>query len=219
MHLKMTFPLLVHFSIIHSSQDKRTVFMAILRWMAHSADAGTLLGCTHEVGGWPLICAFATLETREMYSFYWTFYLFTFQMLPLSSFPFWKPPFPSSLPLLLWGCSPIHPPTPASLMWHSPQFGCYISFFLCFICSVHCIVDIPSFFCANIHLSISAYHVCPFVIGLSHSGWYFLVPSICLRFHEVVLFNGLYTPLYKYTTFSLSIPLLKIIWVLSNFWL
>ena len=30
---------------------------------------------------------------------------------------------PSSLFLLLWGCSPIHPPTPASLPSHSPTLG------------------------------------------------------------------------------------------------
>jgi hypothetical protein len=28
---------------------------------------------------------------------------------------------------------------------------------------------------------VSAYHVCSFAIGLPHSGWYFLFPSICLR--------------------------------------
>jgi len=33
---------------------------------------------------------------------------------------------------------------------------------------------------ANSHLSMSAYHVCFSMIGLPHSGWYFLVPSICL---------------------------------------
>jgi hypothetical protein len=36
-------------------------------------------------------------------------------------------------------------------------------------------------FWANIHLSVSAYHVCSFVIGLPHSGWYPPDPSICLR--------------------------------------
>ena len=30
------------------------------------------------------------------------------------------PRFPSPLPLLLWGCSPTHPPTPTSLPWYSP---------------------------------------------------------------------------------------------------
>jgi hypothetical protein len=41
------------------------------------------------------------------------------------------------------------------------------SFFLSFIWSVNCILGIPNF-CANIHLSVSAYHVCSFVTGLSH---------------------------------------------------
>jgi hypothetical protein len=42
-------------------------------------------------------------------------------------------------------------------------------FFLSFVLSVNCILDIPSFG-ANIHLSVSAYHVCSFEIGLTHSG-------------------------------------------------
>jgi len=33
-----------------------------------------------------------------------------------------------------------------------------------------------SSFGASIHLSVSAYHVCFSVIGLPHSGWYFLFP-------------------------------------------
>jgi len=35
-------------------------------------------------------------------------------------------------------------------------------------------------FGANIHLSVSTYHVWFFVTALLHSGWYFPVPSICL---------------------------------------
>jgi hypothetical protein len=53
------------------------------------------------------------------------------------------------------------------------------SFFLSFMWSVNCILAIPSF-CANIYLSVSAYHVCSLVTELPHSV-YFLVPSICLR--------------------------------------
>ena len=34
---------------------------------------------------------------------------------------------------------------------------------------------------ANIYLPLSAYHECPLRSGLPHSGWYFLVPSICLK--------------------------------------
>ena len=41
-------------------------------------------------------------------------------------------------------------------------------FFLSFIWSVNCILGIPSFW-DNIHLSLSTYHVCSFVIGLPHS--------------------------------------------------
>ena len=54
------------------------------------------------------------------------------------------------------------------------------SFLLSCLWSLNYILGIPSFW-ANIHLSVSAYHMCSFVIGLPHSGWYFLVPSICLR--------------------------------------
>ena len=56
----------------------------------------------------------------------------------------------------------------------------WCSFFLSFMWSVNCIVGILSFL-PNIHLSVSAYCVCSFVSGmiLPHSGWYFLVPSIC----------------------------------------
>jgi uncharacterized membrane protein len=43
------------------------------------------------------------------------------------------------------------------------------SFFLSFMSSVNCILGILSFG-ASIHLSVSVYHVCSFVIGLLHSG-------------------------------------------------
>jgi hypothetical protein len=36
------------------------------------------------------------------------------------------------------------------------------------------------YFKANIHLSMSTYHVCTFGSELPHTGWYFLVPPICL---------------------------------------
>jgi hypothetical protein len=44
---------------------------------------------------------------------------------------------------------------------------------LSFICFVSCSL-------ANIHLLVSIYYIWSFVTGLPHSGWYFLVPSICL---------------------------------------
>jgi hypothetical protein len=43
------------------------------------------------------------------------------------------------------------------------------SFCLSFMCFANCILGILSFW-ANNHLSVSAYHVCSFVIGLPHSG-------------------------------------------------
>ena len=54
------------------------------------------------------------------------------------------------------------------------------SFFLSFLWFVNCIFSIPSFW-NYIHLIGSACHVCSFEIGLTKSGWYFVVPSICLR--------------------------------------
>ena len=53
------------------------------------------------------------------------------------------------------------------------------SFFLSFLRSVNYILGILSFQ-TNIHLSVSAYHVCTFGIGLPHTGLYILDPSICL---------------------------------------
>jgi hypothetical protein len=44
---------------------------------------------------------------------------------------------------------------------------CCSSFFLIFFCFANCILGILSFW-ANIHLSVSAYLVTSFVIGLSH---------------------------------------------------
>jgi hypothetical protein len=54
------------------------------------------------------------------------------------------------------------------------------SSFSSFMCFANCILDILCFW-ANIGLSVSAYHVCSFVTGLSHSGWYPPDPTICLR--------------------------------------
>jgi hypothetical protein len=51
--------------------------------------------------------------------------------------------------------------------------------FLSFMWSMNCILGILRFW-ANICLSVSAYHMSSFLIGLPHSGWYPLDPSICL---------------------------------------
>jgi hypothetical protein len=55
---------------------------------------------------------------------------------------------------------PLLRSTKAPTLWSS---------FLSFMWSVNSILGIPSFW-ANIHLSVSAYHVCSFVIVLPHSG-------------------------------------------------
>jgi hypothetical protein len=46
-----------------------------------------------------------------------------FKCYPLSWLPLQKPPIPTSLPLLLWWCSPTHLPTPVSPPWHSSTLG------------------------------------------------------------------------------------------------
>jgi len=53
---------------------------------------------------------------------------------------------------------------------------------------VYCILRNLSFW-ANIQLSMSAHHVCFSVIGLPHSGWYFLV-QFANEFHEVIVFDS-----------------------------
>jgi len=59
------------------------------------------------------------------------------------------------------------------LPWPPP---CYFDF----LSSVECSVGILNFM-ANIHLYVSTNNACPFEWGLPHSGWYFLIPSICLQ--------------------------------------
>jgi hypothetical protein len=54
------------------------------------------------------------------------------------------------------------------------------SFFLSFMCFINCILGILSLW-ANIHLSVSVYHVCSFMSGLPHSAQYAPDPSICLQ--------------------------------------
>jgi hypothetical protein len=54
----------------------------------------------------------------------------------------------------------------------------YSSFFLSFIRLVNCILGSPSFL-ANIHLSMSAYHVRSFVFH-----------PFAWEFHEIIIFNG-----------------------------
>jgi hypothetical protein len=54
------------------------------------------------------------------------------------------------------------------ILWSS-FFLSFLSFFLSFMWSVSCNLGIESFW-ANIHLSVSAYHVCSFVIGCLNQG-------------------------------------------------
>jgi len=95
------------------------------------------------------------------------------------------------------------------------------SFFLSFMCSVDCILDIPRIL-ANIQLLVTACHVYVFcfvfLIGLPHSGWYFLVPFIRLWISWSHWFTGWVVLHCVDVPFSASNPLLKDILVLSSFW-
>ena len=88
----------------------------------------------------------------------------------------------STLCLHISSCENFSP-----LLRRTEAYTLWSSFFLSFMWSVNCILGIPSFW-SNIHLSVSEYHVCSFMIGLLHSGRYFLVPSICLRISWVHCF-------------------------------
>ena len=95
----------------------------------------------------------------------------------------------------IWSCPPfpskscLHPKSIHTLPQMSILFyllrmneagKLWLSFFLSFICSVNIILGIR-WVKDNIHISVSTYHVCAFVTGLTHSGWYFLVPPISKR--------------------------------------
>jgi len=120
-------------------------------------------------------------------------------LIPPPSFP--SPPlslpcrfFPLPPVIILF---PLLRRTDASTLWSS--------FFLSCIWFVGCIMGILSFW-ANSHLSVSAYCVCSFVSGLSHSGWYVL--QWYLSVNLLFLIAKSY-PLCKWTTFSVSILLLR----------
>ena len=55
-----------------------------------------------------------------------------------------------------------------SILRRSEVSTLWSSFFLSFMCFANCILGILSFW-ANIHLSVGAYHMCLFVIGLPQS--------------------------------------------------
>jgi hypothetical protein len=74
-------------------------------------------------------------------------------------------------------CNPFHG---YFVLRRSEVSTLWSSFFLSFKCFVDCILGVLSFW-TNIHLSMSAYHVCSFLIGLAHSGCYPPDPSVCLK--------------------------------------
>ena len=79
------------------------------------------------------------------------------------------------------------------------------SSFLRFMWFVNCILDIANFW-ANIHLSVSAYHVCSFVIGLPHSG--LLNIPVC---HPSVILPVIY--IYHLSTYLFITDYLSLIYL------
>jgi hypothetical protein len=135
------------------------------RWRGaevRQAGEGSVWGCSACCLCWPLL------------------YLY-FKYFPLSWWllPSWKHPSRSSSPYFYKGV----PLSKRDWSIHSMFF-----LLLSFMWSVNCILVIPSFW-ANIHSSVNLYHVCSSVIGLPHSGWYFLVSSICLSISYIHRFK------------------------------
>ena len=125
----------------------------------------------------------------------------------------------SSLLLLLLNSLSAPPPCTLNFLRRSCPFPLYqetlyvslmSSLFPSFSGGVDCrLVILCSM--SNIHIWVSTYHVCLSVTGLPHSGWFLLVPYICLRISRVRFFLLSSTPLCKCTTFSLSILQLRCI--------
>jgi hypothetical protein len=63
------------------------------------------------------------------------------------------------------------------------------SSFLIFLCFGSCILGILGFW-ANIHLSMSAYQVTSFVIGLPHSGDVLQIHPFAQEFNKFIVFNS-----------------------------
>jgi len=100
-----------------------------------------------------------------------------------SEYPLWSLPFSASL-------NHLFPPSERDWSIHT------LGFLLNFIYSVGCIVGILSIG-ADILVLMSTYHVCIFEYRLPNSGWYFLVPSICLQkfiFNSWVVFHRINIP-------------------------
>jgi hypothetical protein len=133
----------------------------------------TFLWCLGPSSGYP---QFLIFPATYFCSISWPLLHVQFQIL---SCLFTPPSFSITYPLFL------PPPTIVLSTPHcrTEAFTPCSSLCLCFTWSVSCIMGIVSFW-ASIHFLVSAYHVCSFVIGLPHWGWYFLVPPICWEFQE-----------------------------------
>ena len=83
-----------------------------LRFSGRAAKCSLPLNCPSSLA--------APVSLLFVFSFVGYFLYFIWNVIPFPGFPFRKLPIPCSLSLLLWGCSPTHPPTPASWPWHSP---------------------------------------------------------------------------------------------------
>ena len=118
--------------------------------------------------------------------------LFPFFLLALRASVLFPYPIPDQVSLTP---TPSHPLSPLVNAFFSIANGIETSSLkpfclLIFLSSMDCILAILYFYIfifslfvclANIYLLVSTYHACPFGSELSHSGWYFLVPSIYLQ--------------------------------------
>ena len=77
-----------------------------LRFSGRAAKCSLPLNCPSSLA--------APVSLLFVFSFVGYFLYFIWNVIPFPGFPFQKLPIPCSLSLLLWGCSPTHPPTPAS---------------------------------------------------------------------------------------------------------
>ena len=114
---------------------------------------------------------------KKFCSYSWP-YIFYPSVLSYHNLHLYSSPHPLFLP------SPSQPLHPICILFSilrmTETSTLWFSFFLSFIWSVNYIRGILCFW-TNIHLSVTAHHVCSFMTSLLYSGWYFLVPSFCLR--------------------------------------
>jgi hypothetical protein len=113
-------------------------------------------------------------EAAYFYSFFWSYSAFLLFLPPPDPVPL-SPPHPTLVPLSLCLLSLFS--SPYKWDWSTITWV-FLLVILLTVCGL-CLGIL--YFLVNMHLSVSTYHACPFGSGVPHSGWYFLVLSICLQ--------------------------------------